>query len=86
MTTDKAVSFSVDMINETNDPCHAAELLDVTKGINLEANVEKWYKIDLDALKAMKSDVAVKLINPSASAVTLDLCKRCGCYGSPCTV
>ena len=73
VTTDKAVSFSVDMINDTDDPCHAAELLDVTKGINLEANKEKWYKIDLDALKAMKSDVAVKLINPSASAVTLDM-------------
>jgi hypothetical protein len=73
LTTDKAVSFSVDMINNTDDPCHAAELLDVTKGINLEANKEKWYKIDVDALKAMKSDVAVKLVNPSASVVTLDM-------------
>ena len=73
MTTDKAVTFSVDMINETPDPCHEAELLDITKGINLEANVDKWYKVDLDALKALNGDVALTMINPSAEAVEVDM-------------
>ena len=63
LTTDKAVSFSVDMINDTDDACHGAELLDITKGIHLEANVDKWYKVDLDALKALKGDVALTIIN-----------------------
>ena len=73
LTTDRAVTMSVDMINDTDDPCHGAELLDVTKGINLTANQDKWYKVDLDALKAMNSDVAVTVLNPSAEPATVDM-------------
>ena len=73
LTTNRAVSFSVDMINNTDDACHGAEMLDIDKGINLVANQEKWYKIDLDVLKAMNSDVAMTVINPSANDVTVDM-------------
>ena len=73
MTTDEAVRFTLDMVNNTDDACHSAELMNTTDGINLEANQDKWYKIDLDALKAMNSDVAVKLINPSANSVVVDM-------------
>ena len=73
LTTDKAVHFNVDMINNTDDPCHGAELFDLNKGINLEANVDKWYKIDMDVLKALKDDVALTIINPSAEPVDVDM-------------
>ena len=73
LTTDKAVHFSVDMINNTDDPCHGAELFDINKGINLEANVDKWYKVDSDVLKALKDDVALTIINPSAEPVDVDM-------------
>ena len=73
MTTDRAVHFSVDMINNTDDVCHSAEMLDVNKEINLVANQAKWYKVDLDAFKAMNSDVAVKVINQLAEAATIDM-------------
>ena len=73
MTTNRAVHFSVDMINDTDDACHSAELLDVNKEINLVANQAKWYKVDIDAFKAMNSDVAVKVINQSAEAATIDM-------------
>ena len=69
MTTDKPVHFSVDMINNTDDACHSAELISIENGIKLEANVDKWYKIDFDVLKAMKSDLAVTVINPSGQPV-----------------
>ena len=69
LTTNKAVHFSVDMINNTDDACHSAELISIENGIKLEANVDKWYKIDFDVLKAMKSDLAVTVINPSGQPV-----------------
>ena len=73
MTTDKPVHFSVDMINNTDDACHSAELISIENGIKLEANVDKWYKIDFDVLKAMKSDLAVTVINPSGQPVDVDM-------------
>ena len=69
LTTNKAVHFSVDMINNTDDACHDAELISVANGIQLEANQDKWYKIDFDVLQAMNSDVAVTVINPSGQPV-----------------
>ncbi len=73
MTTDEAVRFTLDMVNNTDDACHDAELMNTLDGITLEKDQDKWYKIDLDALKAMNSDVAVKLINPSANSVNVDM-------------
>ena len=76
VTTDEKIEFSIDAaIEEDLDACLEAVDLVVTDSmtIDLVANTDMWYKVDLSAVKDLNKDVAVTVTNASEEAVDVEV-------------
>jgi hypothetical protein len=76
LTTDRDVTLGVDTTtSEDFVACLDAIDLVVTDSmtINLEANTDQWYKVDLSALKGTDKDLAIKGVNNSAQPVDVEV-------------
>ncbi len=76
LTTDKKVEFSVDAtVEEDLDACLEAVDLVIsdTMTIDLVADTDMWYKVDLSAVKDLNKDLAVTVTNAAAEAVEVEV-------------
>jgi hypothetical protein len=76
LTTDKEVEFAIDTTT-TEDLTACLEAIDLvvtdSMVIDLAANTDQWYKVDLSALKGTNKDLAVKAVNPSDAPVNVEV-------------
>ena len=73
MTSDKLVEWSIDMTYV--DACESAEKLTIAENmdIQLEANTDVWYTIDLNEVKAFDKNITATLHNPSNTPVEVEV-------------
>ena len=73
MTSDKLVEWSIDMTYV--DACESAEKLTIAEkmDIQLEANTDVWYTIDLNEVKAFDKNITATLHNPSNTPVEVEV-------------
>ncbi len=76
ITTDKVVEFGIDMTNEEDvDVCLEAVDLVVSDSmsINLVADTDMWYKLNLSQIHGLNKDLAVTVNNPSAAKANIEI-------------
>ena len=74
MTTNKQLNWSIDMTYV--DACESAIELDFSKPINLDlkANEDVWYKVDVNAIKALKDqNIKLAVYNNNDSQVDVEV-------------
>ena len=76
LTTDEQIEFSIDAtVEEDLDACLEAVDLVVSDSmtIDLVANTDMWYKVDLSAIKNLNKDLAVTVSNTAPEAVDIEV-------------
>ena len=76
LTTDKKVEFSIDAtVEEDLDACLEAVDLVISDSmtIDLVADTDMWYKVDLSEVRKLNKDLAITVNNPSEKQVDVEV-------------